>query len=73
MGCLQRGALDELVEEGGARRSCMTPFFLLSWRIGPGAGEASRALRSRVGSVRHGPTGRLRRLSQDGHVPMPSS
>lgn len=69
----ERGALGDPVEEGEARRSCIRAFFLLSWRIGPRAGEDLQTLWAEVVLVRHGPTGRLRRLSQDGHVLMPSS
>lgn len=69
----ERRALGEASEEGEARRSCIRAFFLLSWRIGPRAGEASQTLGAGVILMRHGPTGRLRRLSQEGHVLMPSS
>lgn len=74
--CVQRGETSELgesLEEGEARRSCIRAFFLLSWRKGPRAGEGLQMLMAEFVLVRQEPSGRLRRLSQDGHVLTPSS
>lgn len=72
-GYVQRGVRRALGEPVEARRSGIRAFFLLSWRIGPRAGVALQRLGSGVVLVWHEATGRLRRLSQDGHVSMPSS
>lgn len=59
----ERSALGEPVGEGEARWSCIRAFFLLSWRIEPRAGEYLQMLEAGILLMRHGPTGRLRRLS----------
>lgn len=74
--CVQRGEkseLEESVEKGEARRSCIRAFFLLSWRIGPRAGEGLQMFMAEVVLVGQEPSVRLRRLFQDGHVLTPSS
>lgn len=53
----------ESMEEGEARRSCVKAFFLLSWRVGPRAGEGTKTSGAAVVLLRQGPAGELRRLS----------
>lgn len=72
---VEDGPISEPMEEREARRSCIRAFFLLSWRVGPRAGEevqvsAPDDVLLRLPEV---PAGTLKRLSQDGHVATPSS
>lgn len=69
--CVRERAAGAPGEEGEASWSCIRAFFLLSWRAGPRTGEALQRLG--VVLVRRGSAGRLRRLSQDGHVSIPTS